>query len=403
MLPAGLAGRGAKGRGMHRLKVPAAGSNRLPSFAGDVIERSARRRSPVVTGAVRTRDSAGRIGALLGRLSTLVDDIVVILDSRSSDGTERIAKAYGAVHRIDFDPQFIECTRALFRFCSGDWILSIDDDEWLDETWTAEALQALVADRSASQYWFPRRWVIPPGNAYLSVAPWHPDWQPRLLRNLPTLYRLPAKVHEAGGMAGESRYVPTLPIEHNKLMLGSRESRERLVAAYRALNPEIDCSRQYLYESSYHESAPLTKRYPSVGRSGVPTLDAPHVADVGIVDAPATMRAGEAYPVYCSIANRSNRTMTAQSEFLSYADTIVTHHWSRVTGSGETQYSFGGPRHKLPRTIHPGSAAGALLEVRSPRDPGEYQLQIDLFEENVAWFSQAAPHGIHEIVRVRVV
>ncbi|MEA2786228.1 MAG: hypothetical protein QOF71_2332, partial [Candidatus Eremiobacteraeota bacterium] len=78
--------------------------------------------APVVTGAVRTRDSDGRIGALLERLSVLVDDIVVILDSRSSDRTEQIAQAYGAVHRIDFDPQFVECTRSLFRFCSGDWI-----------------------------------------------------------------------------------------------------------------------------------------------------------------------------------------------------------------------------------------------------------------------------------------
>jgi len=388
---------------MHGLKFPAAASNRVPSLAADVIERSGRRRSPVVTGAVRTRDSAGRIGALLERLSRLVDDIVVVLDSRSSDGTERIAKAYGAVHRIDFDPQFIECTRALFRFCSGDWILSIDDDEWLDETWTAEALQTLAADRSASQYWFPRRWVVPPGNAYLSVAPWHPDWQPRLLRNLPTLYRLPAKVHDAGGMAGESRFVPTLPIEHHKLLWSSREDREQLVETYRALNPELDCGRQYLYESSYHETTPLTKRYASLDRSGLPTVDAPHVADVRIVDAPATMRTGEAYPVYYSIANRSNRTMTAQSEFLWYADTIVTYHWSRVTASGEAQYSFGGPRHKLPRTIQPGSQAGALLEVQSPREPGEYHLQIDLFEENVAWFSRAAQHGVHEIVRIRVI
>jgi glycosyl transferase family 2 len=362
-----------------------------------------KQRAPVVTGAVRTRDSADRIGALLERLSALVDDIVVVLDSRSDDGTEQIAKAYGSVHRIDFDPQFIECTRSLMRFCSGDWLLSIDDDEWLDDTWSAEALRELVADRYATQYCFPRRWVIPPGNEYLSTAPWHPDWQPRLLRNLPTLYRLPTKVHEAGGMAGETRFVPTLPIEHNKLILSPRGSRERLVETYRALNPEIDCSRQYLYESSYHESTPLTKRYPTADRWGIPTVNAPHVADVRILDAPDTMRAGEAYPVYCSIANRSNRTMSAQSEFLWYADTFVTEHWSRVNGLVETRYSFGGARHKLPRTIHPGSAAGALLEVRSPKDSGDYVLQIDLFEEDVAWFSRSPEHGLHETVLVRVV
>ena len=384
------------------LRTPASGSGRLPSLAGDVFVPSAGRRTPFVTGAVRTRDSADRIGVLLERLSELVDDIVVILDSRSTDGTEQIARAYGAVHRIDFDPQFIESTRSLFRFCAGDWILSIDDDESLGDAWTAEAVRTLVADRSATQYWFPRRWVVPPGDAYLSIAPWYPDWQPRLLRNLPTLYRLPAKVHDAGGMAGESRFVPTMPIQHDKLLLSPRSARERLVETYRSLNPEIDCGRQYLYESSYHETAPLTKRYPSADRSGIRTVDAPHVADVRILDAPATMRAGEGYPVYCSIANRSNRTMTAQSEFLWYADTIVTEHWSRVEDSGETRYSFGGPRHKLPRTIAPGSSAGALLEVRSPRDPGDYALQVDLFEENVAWFSQAALHGIHEIVRVRV-
>jgi glycosyltransferase involved in cell wall biosynthesis len=368
-----------------------------------LFERDLIAREPVVTGVVRARNSADRIGPLLERLCSLVDDVVVLLDSRSTDGTEQIAKAFATVHQIEFDDRGIESLRLTMRLCTGDWVLCIDCDEWLDDSWSREALRELTRDRYATMYWFPRRWIVPPGDRYLSIAPWHPDWQPRLLRNLPTIYRLPDKVHDAGVVAGESRFIPTLPILHNNFLVKDRASRERTVELYMALNPENDCARQYLYESSYHESVPLTKHYPNVDRSGIPTVDAPHAADVRILDSPATMRAGESYPVYCSIANRSNRTMTAQSEFLWYADTFLTHHWIRVMGSVETAYSFGGAHHKLPRTIAPGSETGALVEVGSPRETGEYRLQIDLFEENVAWFSQAPEHGFHETVSVRVV
>ena len=241
----------------------------------------------------------------------------------------------------------------------------------LGDSWSREALQALTADRYATMYWFPRRWIVPPGDCYLSIAPWHPDWQPRLLRNLPTIYRVPEKVHDAGVVAGESRFIPALPILHNKFFVRDRAARERTVEMYLALNPENDCARQFLYESSYRETVPLTKRYPNVDRTGIPTVDAPHAADVRILDSPATMRAGESYPIYCSIANRSNRTMTAQSEFLWYADTFLTHNWLRVEDSVTTTYSFGGARHKLPRTILPGFETGALLEVRSPSELGD--------------------------------
>jgi hypothetical protein len=43
-----------------------------------------------VTAAVRSRDGASLIGPLLSRLSELVDDIVVAIDSRGIDGTEKI-------------------------------------------------------------------------------------------------------------------------------------------------------------------------------------------------------------------------------------------------------------------------------------------------------------------------
>jgi glycosyltransferase involved in cell wall biosynthesis len=367
------------------------------------LERPLSPRQPVLTGVVRARNAADLIEPLLERLSSIVDDLVVLLDSRSTDGTEQIAKAFATVHRIEFDDHAVESLRSMTRLCTGDWILFIDCDEWLDDSWSREALRELTGDRYATMYWFPRRWIVPPGDRYLSVAPWHPDWQPRLLRNLPTIYRVPDKLHDAAVVAGESRFMPTLPILHNNFLVNDRAYRERTVATYLALNPGNDCARLYLYESSYRESAPLSKRYPNVDRSGIPTVDAPHAADVRILDSPATMRAGESYPIYCSIANRSNRTMTAQSEFLWYADTFLTHHWTRVEGSAQTMYSFGGARHKLPRTIAPGSEAGALIEVQSPTEPGEYLLQLDLFEENVAWFSQTREHGFHQTVPIRAV
>ena len=84
---------------------------------------------PVVTGVVRARDPADRIGPLLERLFTLVDNLVVLLDSRRMDGTEQIAKAFATVHPIEFDDHATESLRSMMRLCTGDWILSIDCDE----------------------------------------------------------------------------------------------------------------------------------------------------------------------------------------------------------------------------------------------------------------------------------
>jgi glycosyltransferase involved in cell wall biosynthesis len=117
---------------------------------------------PVVTGAVRAGNSADRIGPLLERLSSLVDHVVVLLDSRSNDGTEQIAKSFGTVHHIEFDDHYVESLRSMLRLCTGDWILYVDCDEWLDGDWSREAIRELTADRYATMYWFPRRWVVPP-------------------------------------------------------------------------------------------------------------------------------------------------------------------------------------------------------------------------------------------------
>lgn len=60
-------------------------------------------------------------------------DEIVLLDSGSTDGTQDIAREYGAiVHDTDWPGFGAQKNRAL-ELATGEWVLSLDADEWLSD------------------------------------------------------------------------------------------------------------------------------------------------------------------------------------------------------------------------------------------------------------------------------
>jgi len=47
------------------------------------------------------------------------------------------------------------------------------------------------------------------------------------------------------------------------------------------------------------------------------------------------------------------------------------------------------PRAYLPRDLAPGEVATLRLSIRAPEEPGSYQIELAMVQENVAWFEQA--------------
>jgi glycosyltransferase involved in cell wall biosynthesis len=130
-----------------------------------------------LTGVVISYQEADRIGDCLRSLA-FCDELIVV-DSRSTDGTQDVARGLGA-RVIERDwPGFVAQKEFAVRAASHDWVLCLDSDERCSKTLGAE-IQAL---RSAG---FPSHagWRMPRMTCYLGKwirhGEWYPDRQLRL-------------------------------------------------------------------------------------------------------------------------------------------------------------------------------------------------------------------------------
>lgn len=105
------------------------------------------------------------------------DEIIVVVDPRSGDRTEKIASELAtrvAIHAYEGD---LEQKRYTSGLASGDWVLSIDADEVVTPE-LAVAIQGALSSPHAAGYemnrvaWHLGRWV--------RHGDWHPDWKLRL-------------------------------------------------------------------------------------------------------------------------------------------------------------------------------------------------------------------------------
>ena len=107
---------------------------------------------------------------------------VVVVDSRSTDGTQQLAREAGAeVHERDFDGHVRQKAFAL-GLAREEWVLCLDADEWLDDA-LREAIAAVLAapqGQAADGYEVNRRSRYL--GAWIDHCGWSPEWRLRLVR-----------------------------------------------------------------------------------------------------------------------------------------------------------------------------------------------------------------------------
>jgi glycosyltransferase involved in cell wall biosynthesis len=126
--------------------------------------------------------------------SVLWADEIVVADSASTDGTDRIARELGArVVQIPFEG-FGHLRNRAIEACTHEWILSIDTDEQCTPEVRDEILAILSGEPAHDAYLVPRRnyfmgrWVTHSG--------WYPNFrQPQLFRKGAMQY-MALPVHE---------------------------------------------------------------------------------------------------------------------------------------------------------------------------------------------------------------
>lgn len=113
--------------------------------------------------------------------SALWADEIVLIDSRSTDGTTEIAAAMGAkVVQVDFKG-FGDLRNQAMAACTGPWIFSLDADERCTPEVATEIRSICNNTASADAYFVPRRNYFM--GRWIQHSGWYPNYrQPQLFR-----------------------------------------------------------------------------------------------------------------------------------------------------------------------------------------------------------------------------
>lgn len=115
-----------------------------------------------VTCTIIAKNEADRIARTIRSVVGLVDEVLVV-DSGSTDGTQKLAASLGArvVHNpwTGFGPQ----KRFAEDQARNDWILNLDADEWLPDALRAELAALLAFDELPARAFRMRMTMVYPG------------------------------------------------------------------------------------------------------------------------------------------------------------------------------------------------------------------------------------------------
>ncbi|MCX8026859.1 MAG: glycosyltransferase family 2 protein [Thermodesulfovibrionales bacterium] len=128
--------------------------------------------------AIIAKDSEKDIERCLKSLE-FADEIVVVVDSRTTDSTVSIAQSFGCRVFIEDWKGHDGQKNSAVEKCSNLWVLSIDADERIPETTRDKILQVLSSPRF-NVYRFPRKNHIQ--GRWLKRGDFWPDWQIRLFK-----------------------------------------------------------------------------------------------------------------------------------------------------------------------------------------------------------------------------
>lgn len=98
---------------------------------------------------------------------------------------------------------------------------------------------------------------------------------------------------------------------------------------------------------------------------------------------PSKMRAGDKQDVVVKVKNTSSEVWHARGQTSTMYQVFLSSQWEDATGKPvETEEH----RAALPSDIQPNQTLEIKSYVTAPPNPGTYTLNIDMLQENVAWF-----------------
>ncbi|MFL6257142.1 MAG: hypothetical protein ACJ74T_19205 [Pyrinomonadaceae bacterium] len=143
---------------------------------------------------------------------------------------------------------------------------------------------------------------------------------------------------------------------------------------------------------------------PAPSKTPGPLPDAAFKAQLTLPDAPAKLRAGQKATVQVHIKNASDlfwwsRGGEVNERTDNWFYIAAGNRWLKPDGSLVTDMDG---RYGISKDLKPGEETEIPLTVTAPKEPGEYLLEVDLVQEQVAWFSdKGSPTARAKVTVVR--
>jgi len=184
---------------------------------------------------IMTMNSEHRIRPLLRYIRAFSDEIVVAVDSKTTDNT--LAACEGLCDELFvIESEALTVNAGLEQLvgrCHGDWVLRLDDDEF-PEPGFGRFKTGILNQARFTHYKIPRlhlcqvdplKWI---NDGYL-----YPDYQMRLFKNEPSLLSFPGAVGHLGiQCAGPKGRLNSINLVHLNFAINPRYKREEKLATY---------------------------------------------------------------------------------------------------------------------------------------------------------------------------
>jgi SAM-dependent methyltransferase len=131
------------------------------------------------------------------------------------------------------------------------------------------------------------------------------------------------------------------------------------------------------------------------GTVSAPMIDEAYRATIRVDgDVPSTVAPWSQLMLTASVTNASRHRWSQP-----HAGTLrLGNHW--LNRSARVMLIQDDGRAALPDVIEPGDTSRVAITVHAPRDPGEYQLEIDVVHEGISWFGDKGSETWRTTLRV---
>ena len=153
----------------------------------------------------------------------------------------------------------------------------------------------------------------------------------------------------------------------------------------------VICGSLAVWGCSKSQPSTANSAAPAAARGDVPSAlpDNGFKAIISVADPPARLRTGQKEAIQVNIKNASDVLWYARGAALNNASSnkfylAVADRWLKA--DGEKLITDMDGRYGLPHDLKPGEETKVPLLITAPREPGDYILELDLVQEQVAWF-----------------